>query len=74
LATIEWCCGVLLGLPLAYAFAQLLRQLVLPVEFVVDPLGFVVMLAALLAIATVSSLIAAWRASHLRVADLLRYE
>jgi len=47
---------------------------VIPVDFVVDPLAFLVMLAALLLIVTLASVVPARRASRLRIADLLRYE
>jgi ABC-type lipoprotein release transport system permease subunit len=47
---------------------------VIPVDVVVDPLAFLVMLAALLLIVTLASVVPARRASHLRIADLLRYE
>jgi putative ABC transport system permease protein len=74
LGSIAWCLGALLGLPLAYAFVQFFSRLVIPVDVVVDPLSFLVMLAALLLIVTLASVVPARRASHLRIADLLRYE
>ncbi|GHO47730.1 FtsX-like permease family protein [Ktedonospora formicarum] len=74
LGGIAWCLGALLGLPLAYAFLQFFSRLVIAVDFVVDPLAFLVMLAALLLIVTLASIIPARRASRLRIADLLRYE
>ena len=74
LGSIAWCFGALLGVPLAYAFVQFFSRLVIPVDVVVDPLSFLVMLAALLLIVTLASVVPARRASHLRIADLLRYE
>jgi putative ABC transport system permease protein len=74
LGSIAWCLGALLGLPLAYTFVQFFSRLVIPVDVVVDPLAFLVMLAALLLIVTLASVVPARRASHLRIADLLRYE
>jgi putative ABC transport system permease protein len=74
LGGIAWLAGVLLGLPLAYAFVQSFAWQVMPVDFYLDPLAFVVMLAAVLAIATIASVTPAWRASRLRVAEELRYE
>ncbi len=74
LGGIAWCLGALLGLPLASAFLQFFGRLVIPVDFVVDPLAFLVMLAALLLIVTLASVVPARRASRLRIADLLRYE
>jgi ABC-type lipoprotein release transport system permease subunit len=74
LGGIAWCLGALLGLPLASAFLQFFGRLVIPVDFVVDLLAFLVMLAALLLIVTLASVIPARHASRLRIADLLRYE
>jgi putative ABC transport system permease protein len=74
LGGIAWCLGALLGLPLASAFLQFFGRLVIPVDFVVDPLAFLVMLAALLLIVTLASVVPARHASHLHIADLLRYE
>jgi putative ABC transport system permease protein len=74
LGGISWCLGALLGLPLASAFLQLFSRMVIPVDFVVDPLAFLVMLAALLLIVTLASVVPARRASSLHIADLLRYE
>jgi putative ABC transport system permease protein len=74
LGAIAWCAGVLLGLPLAYAFIQLMGRLILRVAFVIDPSSLVVMLAAIVLIATLASIAPALRASRVRIADLLRYE
>src|SRR6266704_1212645 len=74
LGGIAWCLGALLGLPLAYAFLQYFSRLVMPVDFVVDPLAFLVMLAAMLGIVTLASVVPARLASRLHIADLLRYE
>jgi ABC-type antimicrobial peptide transport system permease subunit len=74
LGALSWCIGVLVGLPLAYAFVQTFAWQVMPVDFYLDALAFVVMLAAVLLIATLASVVPAWRASRLRIADMLRYE
>jgi len=74
LGGIAWCLGALLGLPLASAFLQFFSRLVIPIDFVVDPLAFLVMLTAMLLIVTLASVVPARRASRLRIADLLRYE
>ena len=74
LGSIAWCLGALLGLPLAYAFVQFFSRLVIPADFLVDPLAFLVMLAAMLLIVTLASVVPARRASRLRIAALLRYE
>jgi putative ABC transport system permease protein len=74
LGGISWFAGALIGLPLAYAFVQMFASEVMPVDFYLDPLAFVVMLAAILLIAALASLAPSWRASRLGVAGLLRYE
>jgi ABC-type antimicrobial peptide transport system permease subunit len=74
LGSISWLTGVVVGLPLAYGFVQLFASQVMPVDFYLDPLAFVVMLGAVVAIATLASIAPAWRASHVRIAELLRYE
>jgi putative ABC transport system permease protein len=74
LGAISWCAGVLVGLPLAYAFVQTFAWQVMPVDFYLDPLAFAVMLAAVLVIATLASVAPAWRASRVRIAEMLRYE
>ncbi|HEX6777838.1 MAG TPA: ABC transporter permease, partial [Ktedonobacterales bacterium] len=74
LGGISWCLGALLGLPLAYAFVQLVDKLVLRVDFVIAPSAFVVMLAAVVIISTLASIVPALRASRVRIADMLRYE
>ena len=74
LGGIAWFLGALLGLPLASAFVQVFGRLVIPVNFVPDPLAFLVMLVAMLGIVTLASVVPARRASRLRIANLLRYE
>src|SRR5262249_33088384 len=74
LGGIAWLLGALTGLPLAYGFVWLMSKLGLPVDFVIAPSAFVVMLATILVIATLASVIPALRASHMRIAEMLRYE
>ncbi len=74
LGGIAWCLGALLGLPLAYAFVQMLWQVVMPVDVYVDYVAFAVMLGAILAVATLASIAPTWRASRVRIAEMLRYE
>ncbi len=74
LGGLSWLAGALLGLPLAYAFVQVLWQAVMPVHFYADAVAFAVMLAAILGIATLASVIPALRASRMRLAEILRYE
>jgi putative ABC transport system permease protein len=74
LGSIAWLAGGLIGLPLAYVFVRAFSQMVMPVDFVLDPAAFVVMLVAIVAIATLATITPATRASQIRVADMLRYE
>ena len=66
--------GRIIGLPLAYLFVRAFSQLVMPVDFVIDPVAFVVMLVAIVFIATLATITPAVRASQIRIADMLRYE
>jgi putative ABC transport system permease protein len=74
LGGIAWLAGGVIGLPLAYLFVHAFSQLVMPVDFVLDPAAFVVMLVAVVVIATLATLTPASRASQIRVAEMLRYE
>jgi putative ABC transport system permease protein len=74
LGGIAWGLCVLLGLPLAYGFIQVMSTLVLRVDFVVAPSALIVMLAAVFIISTLASIIAALRAARVRIAEMLSYE
>src|SRR5260221_6150914 len=74
LGSISLFLGALVGIPMAYAFVQLMGKLVLQVNFLIDSSAFIVMLVAVLVIATLASIIPALRASRIRIADMLRYE
>jgi ABC-type lipoprotein release transport system permease subunit len=49
-------------------------KLFLQVDFLLDASALIVMVIAVLLIATLASIIPAFRASQLRIADMLRYE
>ncbi len=74
LGGIAWLAGGAFSLPLAYLFVRAFSQLVMPVDFVIDPAAFVVMLVAIVAIASLATLTPASRASQIRIAEMLRYE
>jgi putative ABC transport system permease protein len=74
LGGIAWLAGGVIGLPLAYLFVRAFSQLVMPVDFVIDPAAFVVMLVAVVIIASLATITPAARAAQTRVADMLRYE
>jgi ABC-type antimicrobial peptide transport system permease subunit len=66
--------GALVGIPMAYGFVQLMGKMFLQVDFLLDSSALIVMVVAVLLIATLASIIPAFRASQLRIADMLRYE
>jgi ABC-type antimicrobial peptide transport system permease subunit len=74
LGGLAWLIAALAGAPLAYAFVQVLWETVFPVHFSIDAAPFLVMLAAVLAIASLASILPALYASRMRLADILRYE
>jgi len=74
LGTLAWLIGAVVGLAPSYAFVQLIWQAVMPLDFHVDPVAFAVMLLAILGIASLASMAPAWRAAHVRTAEMLRYE
>ena len=74
LGGIAWLAGGVFGLPLAYVFVHAFSELVMPVEFVIDPAAFVVMFVAIVAVASLATLTPALRASQTRIAEMLRYE
>lgn len=74
LGLFAWCVGVLLGVPLAAAFVSLFSSTILPVSLNIDPLSFIIMLGAILLLATLASTVPAQRASTQRIAPMLHYE
>ena len=74
LGGISWLAGGIIGLPLAYLFVRAFSQLVMPLDFVIDPAAFVVMLVAIVVIATLATIAPSSRAAQIRIADMLRYE
>jgi putative ABC transport system permease protein len=74
LGGIAWLAGGVIGLPLAYLFVRAFGQWVMPVDFVIDPAAFVVMLVTVVVTASLATITPAARASWIRVADVLRYE
>jgi putative ABC transport system permease protein len=74
LGGISWLAGGIIGLPLAYLFVHAFGQLVMPLDFVIDPAAFVVMLGAIVVIATLATIVPSSRAAQIRIADMLQYE
>jgi putative ABC transport system permease protein len=74
LTGMAWCFGVLLGLPLGYLFIKVFSRLVQAVDLYVNVLAFAAQLGGVVAVATLASLLPVWRASRVRVTEMLRYE
>jgi putative ABC transport system permease protein len=74
LGVLSWMVGVALGIPAAYGFVWLIGALLMPVPFAFNPLGVVFMLAFIAIVATLASVIPAWGAARVRIAQTLRYE
>jgi putative ABC transport system permease protein len=74
LGVVAWLIAIVLGIPLAYGFIQLLSQLLVTVPFSFDPLSVVVMLVFVIAVATLASIAPVWGASRVKIAQTLRYE
>lgn len=74
LGIIGWLVGIVVGMPAAYGFVQLLGSLLMEVPFVFNPFSLVLMLLFILAVATLASLVPVWGAAHVRIAQTLRYE
>ena len=74
LGGVAWLLGVIVGVPLAYLFVQMIWQVAMPLDFHVDLIAFVVMLAAILCVASLASGAPTWRAIHTGTAEMLRYE
>jgi putative ABC transport system permease protein len=74
LASLAWLVGAIVGVPIAYGFDQLVSQWLFPVPFAFDAGALPLMLLALVIIATLASFGPTARASHARIATILRYE
>jgi putative ABC transport system permease protein len=74
LGGIAWLAGGVIGLPLAFLFVRAFSLLVMPTDFVIDPAAFVVLLVAVVVIASLATITPASRAAQIRIADMLRYE
>ena len=74
LGVVAWALAIALGIPAAYAFVQLLDQLILTMPFAFNPLSLIYMLAFILVVATLASLGPVWGATRIKIAQTLRYE
>jgi putative ABC transport system permease protein len=74
LSVAAWVVGSAAGYPLAYLFVQRFSATVMPTDFHVSPLTFVVTLGTTAVIATLATVLPARRAAGMRAVDLLRGE
>ena len=71
---LAWLLGIVLGVPAAYGFVALLSSVLLAVPFAFDPAALAWMLLFTLGVATLASVLPAWRAARVRLSETLRYE
>jgi putative ABC transport system permease protein len=74
LGMLAWGVGVVMSIPLADGFLQLLDLLLLHAPFAFDPWLCLLMLLAILAITVIASVGPMLRAARMRIVDLLHYE
>jgi len=74
LGVVSWVIAVIVGIPLAYGFVQLLGAVLLNSPFVFNPISMLAMLVFIVAVASVATIGPVWTASRVRIADTLRYE
>ena len=74
LGVIAWAIAIVLGIPAAYGFVQLLGVLLVAVPFAFNPMSLVWMLAFVVVVATLASLGPVWGATRVKIAQTLRYE
>jgi len=74
LGVIAWAIAIVLGIPAAYGFVQLLGALLVALPFAFNPISLVWMLAFVVVVATLASLGPVWGATRVKIAQTLRYE
>ena len=74
LGVIGWLLGIVVGIPAAYGFVQVLGSLLMEVPFVFNPVSLLYMLLFIVAVATLASVVPVWGAARVRIAQTLRYE
>jgi putative ABC transport system permease protein len=74
LGVVAWAIAIVLGIPAAYGFVQLLGVLLVAVPFAFNPMSLVWMLAFVVVVATLASLGPVWGATRVKIAQTLRYE
>jgi len=74
LGVISWLIAVIIGIPAAYGFLQLLSSVLLNSPFDFNPVSMLAMLTFIVALASLATIGPVWSASRVRIADTLRYE
>jgi putative ABC transport system permease protein len=74
LGFVAWALAIVIGIPAAYGFIQLLGALILTIPFSFNPLSLIYMLAFILVVATIASLGPVWGSTRIKIAQTLRYE
>ncbi len=74
LGVVAWALAIVIGIPAAYGFVQLLGALILTIPFSFNPLSLIYMLAFILVVATIASLGPVWGSTRIKIAQTLRYE
>jgi len=74
LGVVSWLIALVIGIPAAYGFVQLVGAVLLKSPFVFNPVSMLAMLVFIVAVASVATVGPVWSASRVRIADTLRYE
>jgi putative ABC transport system permease protein len=74
LGIVSWVIAVVIGIPAAYGFVQVLGAVLLKSPFVFNPLSVLAMLVFIVAVASLATIGPVWSASRVRIAETLRYE
>jgi len=74
LGVVSWVIAIVIGIPAAYGFVQVLGAVLLKSPFVFNPLSVLAMLVFIVAVASLATIGPVWSASRVRIAETLRYE
>lgn len=74
LGVVSWLVAVVIGIPAAYGFIQLLGSVLLKSPFVFNAVSMLAMLVFIIAVASLATIGPVWSASRVRIAETLRYE
>src|SRR5262249_6101356 len=74
LGVVSWLIAIVIGIPAAYGFIQLLSSVLLNSPFVFNSVSMLAMLIFIVALASLATIGPVWSASRVRIAETLRYE